>query len=62
MKKKFKSIEEIFEWVDGECEGANQHDLIGLAQAIFNRIENNVGRDWQFDTALGIAEEVFKSF
>jgi hypothetical protein len=54
-------IQEIFNNCDDECEGANYHSMIGLAENIFDSVKEYVRVDDYEAVAKAISKQVIKS-
>ncbi len=59
MKDKEK-IEQLLSGVDDECENANYHDRIGMAQKLFDRIKRLVPEKRLIHLAEEIADGVLE--
>ena len=53
-------VREILETASVECEGANYHDRCGMAESLFEAIENWVPKNNHERVATAIAEAVQK--
>jgi hypothetical protein len=56
-----KTIEDILQDADDQCENANYHDMIGLAENLFESIKSLVHEDDHFELAKKIRKEITKN-
>jgi hypothetical protein len=55
------NIQEIFNNCDDECEGANHHGMIGLAENIFDSVKEYVRVEDHEKVAKAIFKQIIKS-
>jgi len=56
-----EKLEEIFSNCDDECEGANYHGMVGLAENIFDSVKEYVRVDDYEKIAKAISKQIIDS-